>query len=351
MKEDNLELNQKMLQNTGKRQLLRDVKSKACSPVVCDEPREKDKKDYGVLTQWTSGDGIHFIPAGGTIESLPPGAYEIHSNPCLGLNFQKINIRTEGLLRFPQTNSERVLKEIETFWEKEQIFKEYNLTHKRGIILYGPPGSGKTCLVNLIMKDVIDRKGIVIKFLGPNLFLNGMRVLREVEPKTPVVVLMEDIDSIIERESESEVLNILDGVESISKIAFLATTNYPEMLGPRIINRPSRFDKRFKIPHPNEESREIYLLHLCGQKPEELKINIKRWVKDTDGFSIAHLKELFVAVIILGDDYEEALDNLKLMCEDISSKEDHYKYGTMGFVKTKNVGCDDGCGAPPPMWG
>jgi hypothetical protein len=53
-----------------------------------------------------------------------------------------------------------------------------------------------------------------------------------------------------------------------------------------------------------------------------LKIDIKRWVKDTEDFSIAHLKELFVAVIILGDDYSEAFGNLKLMKETISSKDD-----------------------------
>jgi hypothetical protein len=328
---ENQELNEKMASVKGRPLRHRRYKEDSCEPAIaCGGDVPSDKPDYGKLTQWTTGDGKRFIPAGITKEQLPPGVYEIHHSNCLGLYFEKVSVRTEGLLRFPQTNSERVIKEIETFWDRESLFNEFSITYKRGIILWGPPGGGKTCTVNLIMKDVVDRKGVVIKFTNPGLFIEGMRVLREIQPTTPIVVLMEDIDSIIEHYEESPVLNILDGVESVSKVVFLATTNYPEMLGPRIINRPSRFDKRFKIPYPNAESRTMYFKHLCGsKKPEELNIDIKKWVKDTEDFSIAHLKELFVAVIILGDDYAEALENLNLMKENISSKEDMDKL--MGF--------------------
>jgi hypothetical protein len=333
---ENQELNEKMASLKGRPLRHRRFKEDNCEPAMAcgDEPPANEKTDYGKLTQWTTGDGKRFIPAGTTKEELPPAVYEIHHSACLGLYFQKILVRTEGLLRFPQTNSERVLKEIETFWDRENLFSEFAIAYKRGIILWGPPGGGKTCTVNLIMKDVVDRKGVVIKFTNPGLFTEGMRVLREIQPTTPIVVLMEDIDSIIEHYEESPVLNILDGVDSIHKVVFLATTNYPELLGPRIINRPSRFDKRFKIPYPNAESRTMYFKHLCGtKKPEELKIDIKKWVKDTEDFSIAHLKELFVAVIILGDDYAEALENLNHMKENISSKEDMDKL--MGFKHEK----------------
>lgn len=144
---------------------------------------------------------------------------------------------------------------------------------------------------------------------------------------------MEDIDSIIETNSESEVLNVLDGVNQIDKVVFLATTNYPERLGDRIINRPSRFDKRFKIGHPNAESRRIYFEFIIGgkEKVEELKIDLERWVNDTEEFSIAHLKELFVAVVILGDSYEDAIETLTAMREEnLSSKDDEVRK-PMGF--------------------
>jgi hypothetical protein len=329
---DNQELNDMMGDKPAR--VVRRFKESNCEPMgIC---ADEKPMDYGKLTQWTTGDGKKFIPAGMTKELLPKGVYEIHHSSQIGLFFQKVPVRTEGLLRFPQTNSEKVLKEIEVFWNREKYFTEYDIAYKRGIILWGPPGGGKTCTVNLIMKDVVDREGIVIKFTNPGLFVEGMRILREVQPETPVVVLMEDIDAIIDHYEESPVLNILDGVESIYKMVFLATTNYPELLGPRIINRPSRFDKRFKIPYPNAESREMYLKHLCKDKlPQDLKVDIKKWVKDTENFSIAHIKELFVAVVILGDEYAEALENLQHMKETVSSASDierrHVGFGSKPY--------------------
>jgi SpoVK/Ycf46/Vps4 family AAA+-type ATPase len=143
---------------------------------------------------------------------------------------------------------------------------------------------------------------------------------------------MEDIDSILEQFNESEVLNILDGINQIEKAVFLATTNYPERLGARIINRPSRFDKRFFIGHPDEESRKLYFRHIIGDdKIKQLSIDLDRWVADTDEFSIAHLKELFTAVVILGDDYDEAVETLKTMKEEYITSDNDERRNPMGF--------------------
>ena len=333
---DNTELNELLKQyndiTRGGRMNKKAAVAHNVGPMECgSEACESGEEKLTGLVQWTSHDGKRFVPASRTAQHLVPGAYEVCHSQSIGLFFQKFAVKTEGLLRFPQTNSERVVREIQTFWDKEAIFREYKLAYKRGIMLWGPPGSGKSCTVQLIMKDVIERDGIVIKFGHPTLFTEGMRVFREIEPKTPGVVLMEDIDSILEIHNESEVLNILDGVDHVERIVFLATTNYPERLGARILNRPSRFDKRFKIGHPNAESRMLYFKHIIGtdKRIKELKIDLEKWVKDTEGFSIAHLKELFVAVTILGDDYKEAVDTLASMKDNISSSQDEVSY--MGF--------------------
>lgn len=290
------------------------------------------------LVQWTTADGKLFCPASKTQDKITPGVYEIQHSNTIGIYFQRIPVLSQGLLRFPQTNSEKVVIEIQKFWERESLFREYKLPHKRGIILWGPPGSGKSCTIQLIMRDVVERQGIVIKFTNPSLFIEGMRIFREIEQSTPVVVLMEDIDSIIQHYNESEVLNILDGVNQIERAVFLATTNYPEMLGERIINRPSRFDKRFKIDHPNAESRLMYLEHLIGKdRIDKLDIPVNKWVEDTDGFSLAHLKELFVAVVILSDEYEDAIVTLHSMKEDrLDSSQDEIK--NIGFCKSQKRG-------------
>lgn len=328
MSNDNKELNELLEKGDASRSRRALMKAAQSYPSSI-EDELCETRELGNLVQWTTSDNKRFVPASNTKPRLIPGVYEIQHSNTVGLYFEKIPVKTEGLLRFPQTNSDRVVREIQNFWEKENIFREYKLTYKRGIILWGPPGSGKSCTIQLIMKDVVEREGIVIKFTSPGLFLEGMRVFREIEKETPCVILMEDIDSILEMWDESQVLNILDGIDQVEKVVFLATTNYPERLGARILNRPSRFDKRFKIGHPNAESRMMYFKHLIGdEKIAELNINLKKWVKDTEKFSIAHLKELFVAVVILGDDYKDAIETLGSMKESIHSEDER---GFMGF--------------------
>lgn len=304
------------------------------------DPFDDDDDEEGYLSSyvhWTTSDGRVFVPAAPTVNTLTPGVYEIDQSTSIGIYFEKIPVRTEGLIRFPDTNSDRVVSEIQKFWEREEIFREYDLTYKRGILLYGPPGSGKSCTIQLIMQDVVQRDGIVVKFTDPYLFIDGMRVLRQIQPDTPVVVILEDVDSTLEIYNESEILNILDGVNEVKKVVFLATTNYPEKLGARIVNRPSRFDKRFRIGYPTAESRRMYFEFLVGRgdsdrlaaKIKELNLDLDRWVADTDEMSVAHLKELFVQVVIIGDSYEEAIDTLKSMTEVLEDKE----YNTsMGFA-------------------
>ena len=288
--------------------------------------------NLGGYCQWSTSDGVRFAPSSKTANQLTPGVYDICHNSAVGLYFEKIQILTTGLIQFPETNSDKVVAEIKNFWEKESVFKKFNLNYKRGIILYGPPGSGKSSTIQFIMRDVVDRDGVVIKFTAPNLFLEGIRKFREIQPNTPIVVLMEDIDSIIEIYCESEVLNILDGVNQIDKVVFLATTNYPEKLGARIINRPSRFDKRFKINHPNAESRRIYLEFIIGKETLDFAdIDLDKWVRDTEDFSLAHLKELFTAVVILGDSYEESLDSLNLMRQETPDSSEDSSRPSMGF--------------------
>jgi len=294
------------------------------------EVLDVEDKKYNITNnyiQWSSSDGNTYFPASSTKQTLIPGLYEIN-NCQKGIFFEKLVVRTDGLINFPETNTESIITEVKKFWDREDIFKKYKLPYKRGILLYGPAGGGKTSVIQMINRDLIDRGGVIIKFTHPDLFVEGLRAFRQIQPDTPLVVLMEDIDSIIYNYNESSVLNILDGVENLHKMLFLATTNYPEKLGDRIINRPSRFDKRFKIDFPNIESRLLYLNYLF--KDEENKPDLQQWAEDTENFTVSHLKELFVAVVILGDSYEDALDCLKTMRE---VKED-----SIQDIPTKKVG-------------
>src|SRR4029077_9287397 len=93
----------------------------------------------GKYIQWSS-DGQIFVPSKKTVNILPPAAYEIRSNNEVGLYFDKIPVKTEDLIQFPDTESDRVIAEIRTFWKKKAEFKTHKLPYKRGFLLWGPPG-------------------------------------------------------------------------------------------------------------------------------------------------------------------------------------------------------------------
>jgi len=273
----------------------------------------------GKPVRWVNNEGYFGATSdSATVDQLPPGIYDITPTP-VGLFFSPVDARDDELLRFPDTPNELVVDEIERFWTREASFRAHDIPYKRGILLWGPPGSGKSCTLQLIARDVTARGGIVLIFGDPGQFVTAYRLFRQIQPDTPIVVLMEDLDSILDRSNETKILNLLDGIELVDKVVFLATTNYPQKLGDRIVNRPSRFDRRYKIAHPAEKARAMYLRTLV--KPED-EVDIERWARDTEGLSLAHLKELVTGVVILGDDYAETLALLKRMKERATSNDD-----------------------------
>jgi energy-coupling factor transporter ATP-binding protein EcfA2 len=258
-------------------------------------------------TQYAITESGAYHPVGQSTKELPPGMYE----PVLtqeGLFLVPMAIRTDDIVLFPDAATTDVVTEIERFWEREDRFREFGLPFKRGMLLYGPPGSGKSTTLQLVSRDVIGRGGIVLPF-RPDAWLPAYRAVRAVQPDIPIVTLMEDLDALLERR-ESSTLNLLDGAEDLQRVIFLATTNYIEKLDPRVKNRPSRFDRRFNIDHPGAEARRLYLESIADGKVE---IDIARYVKDTEGMSLAHLKELFVATVIIGQNYDVAVRELDAM--------------------------------------
>jgi len=115
----------------------------------------------------------------------------------------------------------------------------------------------------------------------------------------------------IDNHGEHHLLGLLDGEHQVDNVVVLATTNYPERLGERIINRPSRFDEVILVDMPSAKARYRYLKHvLKGTVPEE---EIEKWVAATDKLSVAHLRELIVATQCLGRPYAEVVDRLRRM--------------------------------------
>ena len=275
---------------------------------------ERDRMEGGVM-QWSEISEGTFVLCHHTRAVLPPGFYNLQADMEGTIRFRKETVRTRDLMRFPDTQIDRVVAEIERFWELEPEFNRLGFAHKRGILLYGEPGCGKSCLIQLVVENVIQLGGIGLQFSHPELVSHAIDDFRKVHPHTPIVVVMEDIDETIREHSEKDILNLLDGIASTSCVVFLATTNHPETLDATIVNRPSRFDKRIRIGPPSADSRRMYLQSAANDRVDSEQID--RWVTDTDGFSFAHLQELVVCVAIMDNDYDDVLTEIRSMSVEI----------------------------------
>jgi len=161
----------------------------------------------------------------------------------------------------------------------------------------------------------------------PEIMEEALMKIRIMEMNRPLIVVMEDIDEMIERHQEHSILSMLDGENQIANVVYLATTNYPERLGARIVNRPSRFDERIFVGMPSVVARRHYLKFAASELTDEM---LDQWVKDTDQFSVAHLRELVAASYCLDQDYKTVLNRLKSMTEKPKFV-DGYRRGKTGF--------------------
>ena len=182
-----------------------------------------------------------------------------------------------------------------------------------------------------LSKQIVDLGGITIYCTEPAFTSAGLDVLRRIEPERPLVVIFEDIDAIVYQYGESDLLAMLDGELQVDNVVFIATTNYPGKLDKRFINRPSRFDEIIKIGMPSAAARKYYLTHKnprLDSEPHELR----EWVDSTEGFSVAHLKELIISVECFGKSKNKAVKRLRSMMEaTVSSYDDDGTKKRVGF--------------------
>lgn len=271
--------------------------------------------------QWACEPNSRYRPTCRTSPGIPPGVYSI-SNDDRGFSFNRMTISTDSLIVLDDTASQRVVEGIRTFWQSRETYRSYELVFKRGILLWGPAGSGKTATLMLMTQELISTGGMVVVVSDPNYAGVALGQLRQIEPDRPLILILEDIDELIKQHGEHQVLALLDGEYQIPNVVCLATTNYPERLGPRIINRPSRFDERVFVDTPNSLARERYLCHITKNHPLAPE-TLAMMVADTPKFSIAHLRELVIATRCLGQDYEDVLRRLKSMQSQVKALPDY----------------------------
>lgn len=276
-----------------------------------------ERIDY---TQWLKRGTSTYIPTDNarTVFELESGIYNIRYAQGTGYYLYKKDLKLDDLIELPTPESAEVLSSIKSFWKKKGVFKKYGFTFKRGILLYGVPGGGKTSIINLLCKHLIEKMNGVVFILTTDddlhFYQNFMsQTYRTIEPDRPIITIIEDIDGLCANQSsETKLINILDGVEQLENVVYIATTNYTEKLRDRILNRPNRFDRRIEVKSPNYQCRKIYFKNKLSEDDLK-KIDLAKWCRETEGLTMAHLGEVVKSVIILEHTLEETIAILKDM--------------------------------------
>ena len=256
--------------------------------------------------------GGALVRCGKTVKTLEPGFYDVKALGPIGYGLVSKEIVGDELIDIPGTIADEIFLELDKFLQTKDRYARYGLTHKRGYLFYGPPGSGKTSLGIMLARRFIERSGGVVMFCPDHgSFYNGVAILRDVEPGRPSMYLIEEADTIV---NNTHCLSILDGELSIQGAVFVAMTNYKEKLPPRISNRPGRFDRVELVACPPEPVQLEYLRRVEARGGENPEAPVKI-VKALSGLplSLAHLREAFISHVLMGMDLREVRTRFEIM--------------------------------------
>jgi hypothetical protein len=228
------------------------------------------------------------------------------------------NVREEGALystgkgfRSIQSSSwddlvldENVLRlvknDYETFFAREGWFRSLKLPFRRGYLLHGPPGNGKTSVIRAMLSRRRMR-GLTLNFFSQDVEDKDLEVMFDRAAEcAPSMVVLEDIDrafpknqsaSARSKVSMQQLLNCLDGIGTKDGVVVVATANEPTALDPAILRRPGRFDRVVLLSNPNAQLRLQYLRKLnCLFAESDLETAIDL----ADGFSFAQMREVYI---------------------------------------------------------
>jgi len=182
---------------------------------------------------------------------------------------------------------------VENFLSSRDFYIEKKIPWKRGFLLYGQPGNGKTSIIRTIISEYNFKPVTIMP--GAN-----SETLREAfsyaEEQSPSLLYIEDLDSLIENGFDvSTFLNLLDGISSKNGLLVIATANDVKKLKTNITRRPSRFDRKFDIPLPNQEMAYIYLKRWFGNIIDTKKCRDLAKCAEKYELSYAYLRELYIS--------------------------------------------------------
>jgi len=206
----------------------------------------------------------------------------------------------------------RELKEaIELPFENPEAFSNLGIEPPKGVLLTGPPGTGKTMLAKAVANSTnATFLGLVGAELAQKYIGEGGRMVRELfemaRQKAPAIIFIDEIDSIGSKRLDTatsgdrevqrtlmQLLSEIDGFESLDNVKIIAATNRPELLDAALL-RPGRFDRIIEIPIPDSEARETIFSVYTNSMPLAKDVDLRTLSSMTDGFSGAEIKSAVV---------------------------------------------------------
>lgn len=197
---------------------------------------------------------------------------------------------------------------VENFLSSKDFYIKNNIPWKRGLLLYGQPGCGKTSIIRTILSTYDFKPVTVIPGATDETIRDAFSYA---EDQSPALLYFEDLDSLLEKNVDiSLFLNLMDGIAAKNGLLVVATANDMRKLKTSITDRPSRFDRKFEIPLPTQEMAYIYLKKWFGNSISVKKCRELSKCAEKYDFSYAYLKELYISSM-----FESLSNNRKNLLE------------------------------------
>lgn len=212
---------------------------------------------------------------------------------------------------------------IMNFFNSINLYKEKGLPTKRGVLLEGKPGTGKTLLVKILCSIMNDCTRIII---APDIYWDSDDIYsfyKMAKDLSPTLVIWEDIDIIAGPDRNAmvgSILQVLDGAIDTEGVITIASTNRSEVIDEALSKRPARFDRRLEFPIPNNNAR----LKMLEKFSSGLDLNdgiLSQVSNQSEGLTGAALRELVMVAfmnskrnnrdLITLDDFKVGKEKLK----------------------------------------
>ncbi|MFW5914162.1 MAG: CDC48 family AAA ATPase [Thermoplasmatota archaeon] len=195
-----------------------------------------------------------------------------------------------------------------------EVFDHMDATTPKGVLLHGPPGTGKTMLAKAVATEseanFINVKGpeFLSKWVGES--EKAVReTFRKARQASPCIIFMDEIDSIaptrgggldshVTERVISQLLTELDGLESLNNVVVIGATNRPDMIDQALL-RPGRFDRLVRVPSPDQDTRKKILEIHSEKKPLDDDVNLDELAKKTEGYSGADLAAMVNEAVMM----------------------------------------------------